>query len=339
MLVMLPSSMRKDRGVAFVAALPLIPQHAPLDVVELRPDGSLHDVVTLNPSGVDALHDTTRPALKAATREMQRTARDLERFAIRPGVTLAEAVRSVRQMRANVSGSPETDRTPVASKETLAQALAKIGAVLQQLEIVTESVEELRQMLRATSRDRRATSRNRHENTTLGTVGYLLEQSRRHGSESAEALRMASELSVGVPHAWRRARPAVQMDRRRPCQVSAGPPPRKLASEPAGTTRGRNSFDTGDRTWVCMPSTIDSLIRWNQPQLPTTCWPPRPRAARPCATGPYDGQGRHSRGLVRAPPYPSARARRHGCWPPGTDAARPGAPRNRRRDHGERTRM
>lgn len=195
MLVMLPPSMRKDRGVAFVAALPLIPQHAPLDVVELRPDGSLHDVVTLDPSGVDALHNTTKPALKAATREMHRTTRDLERFAIRPGVTLAKAVKSVRQMRANVSGSPETDRTPVASKETLAQALAKIGAVLQQLEIVTESVEELRQMLRATSRDR-------HENTTLGTVGYLLKQSRRHGSESTEALRMAGELSVGVPHAW-----------------------------------------------------------------------------------------------------------------------------------------
>lgn len=195
MLVMLPPSMRKERGVAFVAALPLIPQHAPLDVVELRPDGSLHDLVTLDPSGVDALHDTTRPALKAATKEMHRTARDLERFAIRPGVTLAEAVGSVRQMHANAEGSPETDQTPVTSKETLTQALVKIGAALEQLEIVTEAAEELRHMLRATSRDR-------HENTTLGTVGYLIERSRRHASESAESLRMASELSVGVPHAW-----------------------------------------------------------------------------------------------------------------------------------------
>ena len=101
MLVMLPSSTRRDRGVAFVAALPLIPQHNPLDVVELRPDGSLHDVIRLNPTEVDALHDTTKPALKAATREMQRTARDLERFAIRPGVTLAEAVEKVRQMHEN----------------------------------------------------------------------------------------------------------------------------------------------------------------------------------------------------------------------------------------------
>ena len=194
MLVMLPPSMRKDRGVAFVAALPLIPQHAPLDVVELRPDGALHDVVTLDPSGVDALHDTTRPALKAATKEMHRTARDLARFAIRPQVTLAEAVGSVRRMHANAGGSPETDQAPVTSKETLAEALVKIGAALEQLEIVTESAEELRHMLRGTSRDRQ-------ENTTLRTVGYLLERSRRHAGESGEALHMAGELSVGVPHA------------------------------------------------------------------------------------------------------------------------------------------
>ena len=100
MLVMLPPPMRKDRGVAFVAALPLVPLSTPaLEAVEIRPDGSMHDVITLNATDIDTLHDTTRHAHKATTPEMHRTARDLERFAVRPGMTLSAAVNQVRDMR------------------------------------------------------------------------------------------------------------------------------------------------------------------------------------------------------------------------------------------------
>ena len=192
---MLPSSMRRDRGVAFVTALPLIPQHAPLDVVELRPDGSLHDVITLNPSGVDALHDTTKEAFRVTTPAMHRTARDLERFALRPGMTLTEAVRSVREMHRNAGISPAADETPVASEDTMTVVLAKIRAAKLQLEAVTESIAELRHMLRATSRDER-------KNAELKTIGHLVQQSGRLATESANTLQAAGDLSTHVPHAW-----------------------------------------------------------------------------------------------------------------------------------------
>lgn len=119
MLVMLPPSMRKERGVAFVAALPLIPQHAPLEAVELQADGAMHNVISLNAAAVDALHDTTKEAVSAATPEMRRTDRDLERFTLRPGTTLEEAVDRVRQMHRNTGISPTADETPVASKPPL----------------------------------------------------------------------------------------------------------------------------------------------------------------------------------------------------------------------------
>ena len=100
MLVLLPSSMRRDRGVAFVAALPLIPPDGvSVDAVELRPDGTMHDVITLHPAAVDTLHDTTTQALEATTPQMHRTADELDRFALRPGITLGAAVDAVSKSR------------------------------------------------------------------------------------------------------------------------------------------------------------------------------------------------------------------------------------------------
>ena len=99
MLVMLPSSMRRNGGVGFVAALPLIPQHGMVDAVEIRPDGTINEVITLHPAAVDTLHDTTTQALEATTPQMQRTADELERFALRPGITLGAAVDAVNEAR------------------------------------------------------------------------------------------------------------------------------------------------------------------------------------------------------------------------------------------------
>ena len=100
MLVLLPSSMRRDGGVAFVAALPLIPPDGvAVDAVELRPDGTMNEVITLHPAAVDTLHDTTTQALEAATPQMHRTADELDRFALRPGITLGAAVDAVNEAR------------------------------------------------------------------------------------------------------------------------------------------------------------------------------------------------------------------------------------------------
>lgn len=196
MLVMLPSSMRRDRGVAFVAALPLVPRNATaLDAIEIRADGSMHDVITLNPTGIDALHDTTKQALKAATRQMHRTARDLERFALRPGMTLSTVVDKVRDMHRNGCESAVDDEAPTRSAETRSKALAKIEAVTEQLKIATEAIGELRHMLRATSRDKR-------DNAGLRAAGHLLEQADRLTKESKSAVQSAGDLTAHVPHAW-----------------------------------------------------------------------------------------------------------------------------------------
>ena len=195
MLVMLPSSLREDCGVAFVAALPLVPQGAmTLDAVEIRPDGSLYDAITLDPLAIDALHDTTKDAVKAATPQMHRAARDLERFALRPGMALSAAVDKVRDMYRN-GGSPLGDEAPARSAETRAAALAKIEAATLQLQVATESIAELRHMLRATSHDRR-------DNAALGTAGYLLEQAGRLAGESKSAIHAAGDLTAHVTHAW-----------------------------------------------------------------------------------------------------------------------------------------
>lgn len=195
MLVMLPSSLRRDRGVAFVAALPLVPQNAmALDAVEIRPDGSMYDAITLGPIGIDALHDTTKDAVKSATPQMHRAARDLERFAFRPGMALSAAVDKVRDMYRN-GGSPVGDEAPARSAETRATALTKIEAVAKQLQVATESIAELRHMVRATSRDKR-------DNTALGATGYLLEQAGRLADESKSAVQAAGDLTAHVPHAW-----------------------------------------------------------------------------------------------------------------------------------------
>ena len=195
MLVMLPSSMRRDRGVAFVAALPLVPQHAmTLDAVELQGDGAMYDVITLNANDVDALHNTTKQALAAATPRMHRTARNLERFALRPGMTLKTAVDRVREMQQTASASG--DEAPTTSAKTRAEAFAKIESVAAELKTTSESIAKLRQALRG------ATASNQHEDTALRAARYVLEHASELTTGARAAIHAARDLTTQVPNAW-----------------------------------------------------------------------------------------------------------------------------------------
>lgn len=95
MLVILPEKKRTTRnGVAFVVALPLVPAHAgDLEAVELNTEGRHGDVVLLDEESVERLHDTTGEALRLATPGINRSSKNIERFALRRGVTLAQAVK------------------------------------------------------------------------------------------------------------------------------------------------------------------------------------------------------------------------------------------------------
>lgn len=129
MLVMLPAFMRKDRGVAFMATVPKIPDGSPpLETVEIRPDGSMRQVITLDPTGIDAVHDTTAEAQEATTPRMRETAEQLGRFTLQHGMTLAVAVDKVREMHLKDPQGPPADNAELLADDSdLVDGLARAG--------------------------------------------------------------------------------------------------------------------------------------------------------------------------------------------------------------------